>query len=193
MAERTQMREIEYHGQRIPYQLTWKSVKNINLRVNREGRIKVSANESVPVSYVDNFVYSNAHRILDALEQFIRQKETMEREAVSIDYKSKEQKEQKREVLYELCQRYYPIIEQYGFAFPEVKIREMTSRWGSCRPTKGRITLNSKLLDKPRDAMEYVVLHELAHFVYPNHSKAFYQFIETYMPDWKDRERKLKS
>lgn len=191
MAEKRQIRAVQYQEQRIQYQLTWKSVKNINLRVDREGQVKVSANERVPVSYIDEFVSSNGKRIIDAMEQLKRQKENRTKETELAAHKSKEEKEQERAILYEICHKYYPIIEQYGFAFPEVKIREMTSRWGSCRPTKGRITLNSRLAGKPREATEYVVLHELAHFVYPNHSKGFYQFIETYMPDWKERERKL--
>lgn len=48
------------------------------------------------------------------------------------------------------------------------------------------------LLNVPRSCAEYVVLHELAHFLYPNHSRSFYDFIAGYMPDWQERERLLK-
>ena len=75
--------------------------------------------------------------------------------------------------------------------YPELKIRYMTARWGSCQPQKGIITLNSQLIEKPRRCMEYVVLHEFAHFIHPNHSKDFYTLVESLMPDWKERKWEL--
>ncbi len=63
----------------------------------------------------------------------------------------------------------------------------MKSRWGSCIPAKQQITLNQNLIHYPIEFAEYVILHELVHFIQPNHSKAFYQIIEYYMPDYKER------
>ena len=68
----------------------------------------------------------------------------------------------------------------------------MTSRWGSCQTVKGIITLNSKLIEKPLRCIEYVVLHEFAHFIHPNHSKEFYDFVASLMPDWKERKIELE-
>lgn len=73
----------------------------------------------------------------------------------------------------------YPITE------PVLKIRNMTSRWGSCIPSKNQITLNLQLIHYDEKFVEYVVLHEYAHLIQPNHSKAFYHVIEKYMPDYK--------
>lgn len=80
----------------------------------------------------------------------------------------------------------------YRLPFPQVKIREMKSRWGSCTPAKNSITLNRKLIHYPLEFVEYVVLHEFVHFVQPNHSKAFYHIIENYMPDYKKRMNLVK-
>ncbi|QOG13070.1 M48 family metallopeptidase [Arcobacter sp. FWKO B] len=66
-----------------------------------------------------------------------------------------------------------------------VKIRKMSSRWGSCNYIKKNINLNSELIKKPLGFIEYVVLHELAHLTHPNHSRDFYSYIEEFMPDWK--------
>ena len=63
----------------------------------------------------------------------------------------------------------------------------MKSIWGSCTPAKNSITLNRKLIHYPFEFIEYVVLHEFVHFIQPNHSKAFYNIIENYMPDYKTR------
>lgn len=103
------------------------------------------------------------------------------------------QKNLQRAAYDEICREIYRLFERYGIAYPEVKIRSMTSRWGSCQPVKGIITLNSKLIQKPKRCIEYVVLHEFAHFIHPNHSKDFYAFVEMLMPDWKERKEELNS
>lgn len=98
-----------------------------------------------------------------------------------------------RDTFEEICQKIYPLVQSYGVTYPEIKIRSMTSRWGSCRPQKNSITLNSRLIEVPYCCIEYVVLHEFAHFIHPNHSKQFYDFVEMLMPDWKQRKEKLSA
>lgn len=96
------------------------------------------------------------------------------------------------EVFLEICKEIYPLFKPMGVKYPLVKIRSMKSRWGSCQPQKGIITLNSKMIAAPREAIEYVVLHEFAHFIHPNHSKDFYGLVEKLMPDWKERKAMLQ-
>lgn len=88
----------------------------------------------------------------------------------------------------EIVGELYPVFQKYGVAPPVLRIRNMDTRWGSCLPGKGVITLNKRLLEAPRNCIEYVVMHELCHFVHPNHSKRFYTFLSMLMPDWKDRK-----
>ena len=95
------------------------------------------------------------------------------------------------EVFLEICKEIYPLFKPLGVKYPLVKIRSMKSRWGSCQPQRGIITLNSKMIVAPREAIEYVVLHEFAHFIHPNHSKDFYGLVEDLMPDWKERKAML--
>ncbi len=73
-----------------------------------------------------------------------------------------------------------------------VKIREMKTRWGSCNPTKSYINLNSELIKKPTQCIEYVVFHELTHLLYSSHGKSFYNYMSIYMPDWKQRKNRLE-
>lgn len=96
------------------------------------------------------------------------------------------------EVFLEICKEIHPLFKSYGVKYPLVKIRNMKSRWGSCQPQRGIITLNGKMIAAPREAIEYVVLHEFAHFVHPNHSKDFYRLVEELMPDWKERRALLQ-
>ncbi len=80
---------------------------------------------------------------------------------------------------------YHRMSKDYAINKPTLKIRHMKSRWGSCIPSKNQITLNSRLIHYNEEFIEYVVLHEYAHLIQPNHSKAFYHVIEKYMPDYK--------
>lgn len=92
-----------------------------------------------------------------------------------------------RDVFLDIATLTFRSLSDYHLEFPDVKIRDMKSRWGSCTPAKNSITLNWKLIHYPFEFIEYVVLHEFVHFIQPNHSKAFYNIIENYMPDYKTR------
>ncbi len=85
----------------------------------------------------------------------------------------------------------YPIIGKYNISRPKMMLRKMKTLWGSCSPHRGTITFNQYLTKATPACIEYVVLHELVHFLYPNHSKQFYDFLSNYMPDWKDRKKIL--
>lgn len=82
--------------------------------------------------------------------------------------------------------KYYPYFSSYIPSAPRLRIRNAKSRWGSCTPSKNCIMLSRKLIEKPLRAIEYVVVHELSHFIYMNHSPAFYRIVASVMPDWKE-------
>jgi predicted metal-dependent hydrolase len=96
------------------------------------------------------------------------------------------------EVSVEIMNENYPFFKKYNFTMPKLSLRNMVSRWGSCRPKRGIITLNKRLIEAPRNAFEYVVMHEFIHFLYPNHSRDFYGMLSKLMPDWKVRKRVLE-
>jgi len=85
----------------------------------------------------------------------------------------------------------YPIIEKHGIPKPTFNLRKMKTQWGSCSYTKGKVTFNQFLIKAKPEEVEYVVLHELAHFLHPNHSKMFYSFLGSCLPDWKERRNAL--
>lgn len=68
----------------------------------------------------------------------------------------------------------------------------MTSRWGSCRPRNQALTLNTALIKAPKEAAEYIVVHEFTHFLHPDHSRSFYEAVARVMPDWKERRQLLR-
>ncbi|MBN1583443.1 MAG: M48 family metallopeptidase [Anaerolineae bacterium] len=97
---------------------------------------------------------------------------------------------QARRVFKERLDACYPRAERLGAPYPEIAIRVLKTRWGSCS-SPGRIALNLKLIQVPKLFIDYVVMHELCHLVEPNHSPAFYALLDRAMPDWRERKNKL--
>lgn len=91
-------------------------------------------------------------------------------------------------ILNKQVDKLYPIVKKYNISRPQIMLRKMKTLWGSCSPHRGTITFNQYLTKATPACIEYVVLHELVHFLYPNHSKQFYDFLSSYMPDWKKRK-----
>ena len=72
-----------------------------------------------------------------------------------------------------------------GVATPQWGIRQMRTKWGSCNPDRGLIWLNLDLAKKPLQALDYVILHELAHFVSRTHDDVFVGILDRQMPGWR--------
>ena len=72
-----------------------------------------------------------------------------------------------------------------------VKITSAKSRFGSCSG-KNSLCFSWRLMAYPPEAVDYVVVHELAHITVKNHSRAFYRLVEQYLPDWRERRELLK-
>lgn len=100
---------------------------------------------------------------------------------------------QREEVFNKVIYDIYLVFSKYDIGYPAIKMRTMKTRWGSCIPDKRQITLNKMLIETPLICIEYVILHEFSHFIHPNHSKEFYDFVTMLMPDWKERKSRLES
>ncbi|WP_255466169.1 M48 family metallopeptidase [Fusobacterium hominis] len=83
------------------------------------------------------------------------------------------------------------LSQKVGLFPKSIKIRDMKSRWGSCNIKTKNITLNYRLYLKPIEAIEYVILHEICHLLYPHHQKSFWDFVAKFMPDYKIRKKIL--
>lgn len=144
--------------------------RNLRLKVKNASRSKVESDESYVTLYVKDVQDADLKKRV--LETWLRKKCKDEITAI--------------------CKKVYPQVKKYGVAFPEIQLREMVSRWGSCSPKKGFMTFNTALIAMPVSCIEYVVTHEFTHFLYPNHSKKFYQQLATFMPDWEERKKRLE-
>ena len=215
-------RIVQISNYQIRYTLLIKNVKNVNMRIEKNGEIIVTCNSYIPIEKVDAFVISKFEWIIKNVEQVKRKKKLLESDQFYLylgkkyliemidsnhsgakfldnklivyktDHDDIEKIIQKFEK--EISSKYFKKIMKevyekmaldYPITEPSLKIRNMTSRWGSCMPSKNQITLNLQLIHYDEKFIEYVVLHEYAHLIQPNHSKAFYHVIEKYMPDYK--------
>ncbi|WP_256868874.1 SprT family zinc-dependent metalloprotease [Francisella sp. Scap27] len=129
----------------------------------------VTESEDAILFYVNPSVIGNQQFKLQLLEEFYRDRADI--------------------ILNNLMAKYLKITNQ---EIERVTIKKTKTRWGSCNYVKKTINLNFDLVLRDIEAIEYVILHEIAHLTHPNHSKEFYNYVESYMLDWKSREKRLK-
>ena len=163
---KTKILALELNGQKVNVEFTPKKVKNINIRIRQNGCVCVSYPARASEKEAVNAVLNKADFILNALNKLPKTLPATAPEDKWLLGKC-------RMELTELCLKFYPNFNG-AFPFPEIRFKKMTSRWGSCTPGKNLITLNTALGHVPPECAEYVVVHELCHFLHPNHSKSFY-------------------
>ena len=169
----------------VTYTLTRRRVRNINLRVRADGSVAVSAPLGAPLAQVDAFVAGRARWIEAARVRALARGEEEQRPC-SVS------REDALALFTQVSDAVFPLFAQVlNGQRPVLKVRQMKTRWGVCVPAKRQITFSLRLAEKPRAAVEYVVLHEYAHFVRADHSPAFWAVVARYMPDYKARRRLL--
>ena len=72
-------------------------------------------------------------------------------------------------------------------------LQRMKTKWGSCNPDARYIRLNTELVKKPRDLLEYVIVHEMAHLLEPTHSAAFVALLDRHYPSWTEARAELNA
>lgn len=98
---------------------------------------------------------------------------------------------EKRELLALIAARTEHYAPLMNVTFAGLRIGTARRRWGSCS-AKNRLSFSEMLADMPPEAIDAIVVHELAHIRYKNHSREFYAFIESVLPDYRARMRLLR-
>lgn len=121
----------------------------------------------VDVSILDNHIYAKDEEMLD---KYVEDKyqEVFKKEA-------------------ELCAKCFNDLPNYI-----LKYRKMKTRWGVNNRRDNSITLNTELIKRDVALIDYVIIHEMAHFYEGNHSKAFWDIVKAACPDYKERRSKLR-
>ena len=159
--------------------------KTLALEINRHCEIIVRAPLHLSKKKIDAFVSEHEEWIEKNLEKVRQRAEKKE------ELSEAEIKELRRKAMEYLPARTEYYAKIMGVEYTSLKITSAKTRFGSCSAKNG-ICYSLYLMQKPLEAVDYVVVHELAHTVHHNHSKQFYAFIEKFMPDYKERNRLLK-
>lgn len=160
--------------------------KTVALQINRDGELIVRAPKRFPKYKINKLVEKHRVWIEKKTDEAVSKKEKAQElspEEIAV------LKNRAREILPELTEKYARIM---GVSYGTVKITSAQKRFGSCS-AKNNICFSYILMQYPIEAIEYVVVHELAHTVHHDHSKAFYALIEKHMPDYKQREKLLRT
>ncbi|MDD4851084.1 MAG: M48 family metallopeptidase [Gemmiger sp.] len=173
----------------VAYALTRRRVKNINLRVRADGTVAASAAPWVPARQVDAFVAQRADWVAATRRRLAARAGAEAAIAAALPPKA-----EALATMQGLCLRYWPQFAPIcPGGMPTVKVRDMTSRWGSCNLRTNTLTFSLRLCAMPAAAQEYVVVHEFCHFAQPNHSPAFWAVVARHMPDYAARRALLRA
>jgi predicted metal-dependent hydrolase len=143
--------------------------------LGKQYRLRVQqTTEKEMVKYYRGFIYL-----------YVQDNENLNRKAKLLDewYREKARKTYK-----ESLEKMFPLVQKYGVEKPDIDLRLMKARWGSALRETNTILLNTELIKAPKYCIDYVVLHELIHFKYNDHSENFYRMLYSLMPDWEKRK-----
>ena len=159
--------------------------RTMSLQLDRDGRAVVRAPYGVKKEFIDRFVAEHEDWLNRA-----REKQQNRRLA------HPEPTDEERKALIAQAKEYLPMRVDYwsdimGLTPTGLKITSARTRFGSCSG-KNSICFSWRLMQYPTEAIDYVVVHELAHIRHHDHSPAFYALIERYLPDWRERMKLLK-
>ncbi len=90
-----------------------------------------------------------------------------------------------------IAPRLHDLSTEHDITFKSVSFKKLQSRWGSCDRNK-HIIINIFLVQLPWDLIDYVLIHELAHTIHPNHSTSFWRYVESCIPDYAPRRKRMK-
>lgn len=155
--------------------------KTLSLGINRQGEVEVRAPYGCSEARILQFIQEHSGWLEKRLREFKPQKEYTPEQVKAL--------RQRAEAILPPKTAYYARL--MGVTPAYVKITSARSRFGSCNSKKG-ICFSLYLMEKSEAAIDYVVVHELAHLKQMNHSPAFYREIEKILPDYRSRIKELK-
>lgn len=169
----------------MDYTLIRSARRTLAIQVKPDGQVVVRAPQRVTKRRIEEFIACHEDWIIRAKAKALKAQEN-----------ARTYTDEERRAGIEAAKAYIPqrtayFAERMGVTYGRITIREQRTRWGSCS-SKGNLNFNWKLMLMPREILDYVVVHELAHRREMNHSAAFWAVVEAEMPDYRERRRMLK-
>lgn len=207
---------ITLNNQTFNVFITRKNNKNMYLRVKKDG-IYISCNYFVTATMIKSFIMKNEEDIIRMYETVQRKEKKNEEfyylgnsyDVVVLNTVSKiefvgnqvfvKNKTYLNTFLKNECERIfnervkicYNLFEE-DIPYPKVMIGKMKRKWGYCNKRQELIKLNFELIKYSIDEIDYVIIHELCHFLEFNHSKNFWKYVKKYKPNYKENTKVLK-
>ena len=208
------MNKYTYKNIDYPIEIIRKNNKNTYLRV-RNNTIVITTNYLTSTKTIEKLIDDNKEFINKALAKIISKKEDKSFKLFGKNYDiifgfptteidenkiyTKDEKTLNKYLskyiysIYEERLNYWYKTFEENIPTPNLKIRKMTSRWGVCNIKNKNVTLNLELSKYDIEALNYVIVHELSHFIHPNHSKEFWLLVFKYYPNYKKVRKYLKN
>lgn len=161
----------------LEYEIKYSKIKNIYIQI-KDGKVIVKAPRRVSKKEIE--------KILEQKLEWIQK--TIEKETRKQEKKPLYRKEEFKEIVEKYVNE---LVKQTGLVPNKITIKQIKYAWGSCS-SKKNITINLELIKYSEQAIRYVILHELCHIKYMNHSKDFWNLVEKYMPDYKQVKKEFK-
>lgn len=162
---------------KIQYEITYSKIKNVYIQV-KEGKVIIKAPKRITKKELEKIIENKKEWIKKSLE---KSKQKQEKINKYTDEELKKIVEKQANAL----------IKETGLIPNKIRIRDIKYAWGTCSANKN-ITINYKLIKYSEQAIRYVILHELCHLKYMDHSKEFWGLIEKYMPNYKEAKKEFK-
>ncbi len=157
---------------------------------NKDNIIKMIDNDSKKIDREEKFYYFGKE--YDVIYGFQEIEFSDDKIYASDENKLKKYIDKEIARIYSERMEYYYNKFEERIPVPNLKIRKMTSRWGVCNIKNHNITLNYQLSKYNICCLDYVIVHELSHFIHPNHSRDFWNLVGKYYPDYKKCRKMLK-
>ena len=172
----------------ISYKIIRSDRRTLALEICRDGAIVVRAPRKLPADKIQVFVESHAEWIARSTEK-MRKKIRFNEQHFSTPEQIAALKRKAEEILPQKTEAWAAVM---GVRPSGVRITNAQTRFGSCS-SKNSISFSCRLMAYPENAIDYVIVHELAHIRHKNHSPAFYAYIARFLPDYRQCEAILKS
>lgn len=171
----------------IEYTLIRSKRRTLGLEITPELEVVVRAPQRCSQQEIDGFVERHNQWILSHLEiQRRRQERRLSRQVTP-----EQEAELRRQAATVIPERVAYFAQRMGVTPTGVKITGAQKRFGSCSGKNG-LCFSWRLMQYPSQAVDYVVVHELAHIRHHNHSRDFWDFVEQIMPDYRSRQQMLR-
>lgn len=169
----------------MKYEIIYSKRKSLSLQIKPDLRVVVHAPFGLSLKYIDSFVNERIDWIRDKTEKI------KSRTVNPYSFSKEEINILKEKTLAIVVPRVEYYAKLMKLSPRKISASSAKSRFASCN-SLGNLSFSFRLCLYPNEAIDYVVVHELAHMVEMNHSKRFWAVVEKYMPDYKARQKLLK-